>query len=104
MSLPQPYLKFKQLYPDLARDWEALGVACREAGPLDQRSGRLVKLGIAIAAGSKGGIKSEARKALDEGFNSQELHHAALLALPTIGFPAIIAAMGWIEEVLAERA
>ncbi len=57
---------------------------------------------MAIALGSKGAVKSQARRALEEGFAADEVRHAALLGLPTIGFPAMIAAMGWIEEALAE--
>jgi alkylhydroperoxidase/carboxymuconolactone decarboxylase family protein YurZ len=102
MTLPLPYQKFRERYPDLAKDFESLGEKCHNAGPLDERSSRLVKLGIAISTLSKGGIKSQARKALSAGFSVDELHHAALLALPTIGFPSMIAAMGWIDEAAAE--
>ncbi len=102
MSLPAPYLKFQDRYPELARDFEALGQKCRDAGPLVGREVRLVKLGMAVATGSKGGIKSQARRALQEGLTPEEGRHAALLALPTIGFPAMVAAMGWIDEAVEE--
>ena len=102
MSLPKPYVEFQKAYPELAQDFEALGIKFRELGPLDERSCRLVKLGLAIATGSRGGVKSQARRALDEGFSLEEVHHAAILALPTIGFPPIIAAIGWMNEVAAE--
>jgi alkylhydroperoxidase/carboxymuconolactone decarboxylase family protein YurZ len=61
----------------------------------------LVNLGIAVGAVSPGAIKSHARKALDTGASREELYHALLLALTTVGFPAMIAAIGWVEEVLA---
>lgn len=102
MSLPIPYLKFQERYPELSEHFESLGVKCRGAGPLAKRDSRLVKLGIAVATASRGGVKSEARKALAEGLSADEVRHAAVLALPTIGFPPMIAALGWIEEVLAE--
>jgi alkylhydroperoxidase/carboxymuconolactone decarboxylase family protein YurZ len=102
MNLPAPYIKFQERYPDLARDFEALGHKCRESGPLGARDICLVKLGMAVATGSKGGIKSQARKALEEGLPPQELLHAAVLALPTIGFPAMVAAMGWIDDTINE--
>ena len=102
MTMPVPYLKFQERYPELAKDFEALGVKCRQMGPLDERSSHLIKLGIAIATGSKGGIKSQARKAMSEGFTPDEVRHAALLALPTIGFPSVVAALGWIDEVAEE--
>ena len=102
MSLPKPYEDFLRNYPELGKDYEALGIKVRDAGPLDQRSARLVKLGLAIGTGSRGGIKSEARKALEEGFSPDEVRHAAILSMPTIGFPPMIAALGWINEVAAE--
>ena len=102
MSLPAPYIKFQERFPELAKDFEALGRKCRDTGPLAGREARLVKLGMAVATGSRGGIKSQARKALHDGLTPDELRHAALLALPTIGFPAMVAAMGWIDETLEE--
>lgn len=102
MSMPAPYIKFQERFPDLARDFEALGQKCSAAGPLGGRDVRLVKLGLAVATGSRGGVKSQARRALQEGLTPEELLHAALLALPTIGFPAMVAAMGWIDEAVGE--
>ena len=80
-----------------------LSLAVNREGPLDERFRRLVRLSIAIGQQTRGGVKSHARRALEEGFTPNELRHAALLALPTAGFPAMIAAMEWIEEVLEER-
>lgn len=102
--LPQPYQRFCADHPELATHYEALAVACHEAGPLTDRERRLVKLGIAIGQQSEGAIKSHARRALADGTSAAELRHAALLALTTAGFPAMIAALEWIEEVVAAQA
>ena len=104
MSLPKPYTDFKEHFPELAQAFEKLGALCNETGPLDARSARLVKLGMAVATGSRGGIKSQARRAFGEGFSVDEIRHAAVLALPSIGFAPIIAAIGWINEVAGETA
>jgi len=104
MSLPKPYTDFLEHFPEVAKTFEKLGVQCREAGPLDERSCHLVKLGMAVSTISRGGIKSQARQALESGFTVEEVRHAALLALPTIGFPSMIAALGWINEVVGEKA
>lgn len=103
MAMPAPYIKFQERYPELAADFEALGRKCREMGPLPEREARLVKLGMAVATGSRGGIKSQARRGLEQGLTAAEVRHTALLALPTIGFPAMVAAMGWIDEVIDEN-
>ena len=102
MGMPSPYVKFKERYPELTENFEKLGVQCQQSGPLDGRARRLVKLGMAIATASRGGVKSQVRKALGDGFSKEEIRHAAVLALPTIGFPTMIAAIGWMEEVFAE--
>lgn len=104
MSLPKPYTDFVENFPAVAETFEKLGVQCKEAGPLDARAVHLVKLGLAVATISRGGVKSQARQALEDGFTVEEVRHAALLALPTIGFPSMIAALGWINEVAGELA
>ena len=80
--------------------YEALGKACAEAGPLDGRTRRLVKLALAIGRGSEGAVHSHVRRALDEGLSADELHHVALLAAPTLGFPATVAALSWIGDLV----
>ena len=102
MYLPKIYEKFSEKFPEVLRDFKQLGQTCREAGPLDQKSQDLIKLGIAIGANSRGGVMSSTRKALEAGASAEEIAHAVLLALTTTGFPNMIAALGWIDEVLEE--
>jgi alkylhydroperoxidase/carboxymuconolactone decarboxylase family protein YurZ len=45
---------------------------------------------------------SHTRKALESGSTPEEIAHAVLLALTTTGFPNMIAALGWVDEVLKE--
>jgi alkylhydroperoxidase/carboxymuconolactone decarboxylase family protein YurZ len=101
MYLPKPFQQFKTQYPEIARLYEQLGVQCQSAGPLDGKTRYLVNLGIAVGAGSPGAVKSHARKAMEHGAGREEIYHALLLALTTVGFPAMIAAMGWVEEIFA---
>lgn len=98
--IPKPYQDFKDDYPDILESYENLADKCHGAGPLDEKIRRLIKLGIAIGTGSEGAIKSHARRALEIGVSQDEIKHASLLALTTIGFPAMIAAWGWIKEVI----
>lgn len=99
--LPAPYKNFVEAYPQLAEAHEQLAEVCQQAGPLDEKSCRLVKLGIAIGQLSKGAVKSHASRALAEGSSPDELRHAALLAMTTAGFPTTIAVREWIEAVIA---
>ncbi len=62
--LPDIYRRFEAVFPEVHAAHQALARRCYEAGPLDERSARLVKLGIAIGAQAEGAIRSHARRAL----------------------------------------
>jgi len=53
--------------------------------PLDERTARLVKLGIAGGAQAEGAVRSHARRALSGRESHEEVRHVGLLALTTIG-------------------
>jgi len=103
MYLPEIYEKFSHAFPDLAEKYKQLGVACRSAGPLEQKAQDLVKLGIAIGLGSQGAVRSHTRKTLASGATREEIIHVVLLSLTTTGFPNMIAALGWVDEVLEKE-
>ncbi|MCU0574612.1 MAG: carboxymuconolactone decarboxylase family protein [Syntrophobacteraceae bacterium] len=103
MYLPEIYDKFRQQYADITEKYQQLGLACRAAGPLDQKVQDLVKLGIAIGANSQGAVRSHTRKALAAGATPEEIIQSVLLALTTTGFPNMIAALGWVREVLEKE-
>ena len=99
--LPDVYVRFRERYPEVARSLDALGQSAEAAGALDPRSQRLVKLGIAIGALAEGAVRSNVRKARAVGVSDDEIRQVAVLAISTAGFPTAIAALAWIEEVLA---
>lgn len=103
MYLPKKYTNFKKAFPEIFKHYDALGRTCRDAGPLDGKAQSLVKLGIAVGAGSRGAVMSHTRKALDEGVSADEVRHAILMALSTLGFPHMIAAMSWADEVIESK-
>ena len=98
--LPNIYKEFKQQFPEIAKAYDELAVKCHGWGPLDAKTRRLIKLGIAIGLSSEGGVRSHARRALEEGITTDELRHAVLVAFTTAGFPTMIAAMKWVDEVI----
>ena len=100
-KLPELPAKLARQYPEVWDSFETLANRCHEAGPLDARTRRLVKLGIAIGAGLEGGVHAQARNALAEGITAAELRHVVLLGLTTIGFPATMARLTWIGDVPA---
>lgn len=98
--LPQVYVAFRERYPEIAAQLDALAVATESAGPLDERSQRLVKLALAVAKESPGAVRSNVRKALEAGDSPDEIRQVVLLAITTCGFPTAIAGMKWVDDVL----
>ena len=98
--LPRIYRDLRSEHPGVADAYDALGDACRRAGPLGERDQRLVKLGIAIGLSSEGAVRSHVRRGLDGGLTRAELLHAVVIAAPTAGFPATAAAYRWACDVL----
>ncbi|HYF08254.1 MAG TPA: carboxymuconolactone decarboxylase family protein [Acetobacteraceae bacterium] len=97
--LPAAAGQVANAYPELYRAYAALGAACAKAGPIEAQAQRLIKLALAIGAGSEGGVHSHCRRALDEGIPPEALKQVALLAIPTLGFPRAVAALTWVEDV-----
>ena len=97
--LPAPYKRFVEEYPKINEAYSAFAKACHEQGPLDEKTRRLVKLGIAVGHGSEGAVKSHARRAKQMGASQEEIQHAVLLGMTTVGFPQTIAAVEWVREV-----
>ena len=99
---PKRFLKFTRDYPKVAKAYETLGDEVHAAGPLDEKTRALVKLGISVGARLEGAVHSHVRKALAFGKKPDELRHVALLSLPTIGLPSMMAALSWIDDVIKE--
>ena len=96
---PEQFREFAQRYPGIVEAYERLGEQVRLAGPLSPREVALVKLGISIGARMQGAAHAHARKARAQGIEGAALEHVALLACPTIGFPNMMAALGWMRDV-----
>ena len=83
--------------------YESFGKATRQAGPLSDREVALVKLAISLGAGLEGAAHSHARKALEAGCQAEDLRHVAVLSAPTIGFPTMMRARSWVEDVVEKH-
>ena len=51
----------------------------------------------------EGAVHSHTRKAIEAGCTKEEIKQTVILALPTIGFPATMAVMSWVEDIIEER-
>ncbi len=97
---PKSYQQFKKEFPAVVEAYERLGEACHWLGPLDPKTRELIKIGIALGAGLESATRSHVRRALEAGATPEEVRHAALLATTTIGFPSMMRAMTWVNDVL----
>ncbi len=98
-KIPGWYKEQKKRFPKVLDAYEALGDACRQAGPLDGKNLALVKLAISVGARLEGAVHSHSRRSIEAGATLDECRHVVLLATTTIGFPAMMAALSWVEDV-----
>jgi AhpD family alkylhydroperoxidase len=102
-QIPKRFQKFTEDYPEVAEAYEQLGNAVHKAGPLDEKTRALIKLAISIGARLEGAVHSHVRKALKVGCTPEEMKQVALLSLPTIGLPSMMAALSWIEDIIENK-
>ena len=101
-TIPDVVQQFAERYPDVWNAYNQLGEAAGKFGPLDSKTQRLIKLGIAIGAARQGAVNSHARRALKEGITPDELRQTAVLGITTVGWPAAFSSFCWIEENLED--
>jgi alkylhydroperoxidase/carboxymuconolactone decarboxylase family protein YurZ len=101
-SVPKSWRRFTERYPDLAAAYDVLSDVCRDSGPLDVQTVALVKLAISVGCHAQRTVHAHAKKALRLDVNPEALRHIARIALPTVGLPASLDALAWIEESIRE--
>jgi len=100
---PTIYLKLKRDHPTFFAAVDALGKTVRTEGPLDEKTGHLIQLAAAAAIRSEGAVHSHTRRALETGVKPAEIHHALILLTSTIGFPQVVAALCWAEDIIGKK-
>lgn len=100
---PKFYEQFVKKYPSVAAHYEKLGDAVHGQGPLKDRDRALIKLAISGSHLYSSAFKAHIRKAIASGISREEIEHLVLLFLPTVGFPAMMAAMGIVEEQFSKK-
>ncbi|WP_374631169.1 carboxymuconolactone decarboxylase family protein [Ferrovibrio sp.] len=102
-DLPPAARNFATRHAQIWAAYETLGAAAAKAGPLDARTRRLVKLALAIGAQAQGAASSHARRAREEGASTADMYHVAALAVTTLGLPAAVRAMAWIDGAIEQK-
>ena len=96
---PKYYQSITRKYPHYMAALNAVGKAAANAGPLTEKTLHLVQIGAAAAIRSEGAVHSHTRRALAAGATRDEVQHAVIAATSTIGFPNVMAALSWINDV-----
>ncbi len=99
-AVPSHFRWFQERFPGVAEGYESLGNSVHGAGPLDDKTRALLKVCISGAARLEGGLHAHVRKALRAGVSEEEIYHALLLLMPTVGFPGAMAAIAWARDVI----
>ncbi len=96
---PKTYKEFTARFPKIAEAWQLTREQAAE-GPLDAKTARLIKLGIAIGAMREGAVHSGVRKSIAMGVTEEEFHQIIALASGVLGFPSTVAIFSWFRDVL----
>ncbi len=100
-KLPDQYTSIQKRFKGFMKAVEDLGKATKAAGPLNEKTSRLIQLAAAAAIHSEGSVHSHARRALAAGAKPEEIRHAVVLLTSTIGFPTVSAKIAFVFFVIA---
>ena len=92
---PAFHQQFVRRFPRLGQAWDLVNEE-GDAGPLDVKTQRLLKLAIAVGAMREGAVHAGVRKARDAGATTPEMEQVVALAASTIGLPSAVAAWSWV--------
>jgi alkylhydroperoxidase/carboxymuconolactone decarboxylase family protein YurZ len=101
---PRSWRRLCDEFPAVTDAYDALSEVCRHSGPLDAPSVTLVKLAISVGLHAERTVHAHAKKALREGADPAALRQIAMVALPSVGLPAALDALHWIDESIREEA
>lgn len=99
-KLPKQYLQIKKRHEKYFNAIEELGTVVKQEGPLDERTAHLIQLAAATTVHSEGAVHSHVRRAIEAGVTPDEIRHAIILLTSTIGFPTVVAALSWADDVI----
>ena len=95
--------KFAEEFPEVWTAYQKLGETASGSGPIDAATRRLIKLALSIGAQSEGAVHSHVRQAVEEGISTETVRQVPILAITTLGFPAAMAGMTWVNDIVVGR-
>jgi len=92
-DLHEMLTKVKKDFPKMYRRYEELGKEIHEnSGPLPAKTRWLIKIAISGASGHRIALETHIMKGKEAGLSDDEIRHALLLLIPTVGFPSFMEA------------
>ncbi|MEJ2066377.1 MAG: carboxymuconolactone decarboxylase family protein [Deltaproteobacteria bacterium] len=92
-DLHEIFTVFKKDFPEIYQGHEALGKKIHEeGGPLPDKVRWLVKVAVSGATGHMLALETHIAKARKAGATDEEIKHALLLIIQTVGFPGFMEA------------
>lgn len=102
-QLPKFYVQFKKSHPKVWKAYDKLGQAAASEGPLEAKTRELIKLGMAAALRAESAVQSHTHRALEAGATPEEIEHTLMLGVTTMGFPAMMSALAWAQQAIANH-
>lgn len=93
------FTKFKKEFPEIHAKNEALGREIHEtSGPLPDKTRWLLKIAISAATQHMIALETHIEKGKEAGLTDEEIGHALLMLIQTVGFPAYMEAYSILEK------
>ena len=102
-ELPDSAQRFITKYPKIWYQFTKLVEEGVNAGPLDEKSIRLIKAGIYGCLGKEMALKTQVRMAIKCGASADEVDHMILQILPAMGMSTTVEAWTWAAEALSDQ-
>ncbi|MBI5746762.1 MAG: carboxymuconolactone decarboxylase family protein [Nitrospirae bacterium] len=102
-ELPKSLQAFIKTHPKVWEAHQMLGVACKDSGPLNDKTLELIKIGISGARENMTSFKTHVRLALRAGVSKDEIEHTILQLLPATGINTMMMELLWAREVIADE-
>jgi 4-carboxymuconolactone decarboxylase len=102
-KVPTHFASVQDRFPKVMNALEELGKAARQHGPLDNKTVHLIQLAAAAAIQSEGAVHGHVQRATEVGATPDEIYHAVVLLVSTIGFPRVATSLCWVDDVLRKQ-
>lgn len=99
-ELPTHFRSVRDRFPKVMEALDELGKAAGQQGPLDAKTAHLIQLAASAAIQSEGAVHSHVQRATAAGATPEEIYHAVVMLVSTVGFPRVAAALSWVDDVL----